>query len=662
MLNTTARLKRLSLLFFFFFFLCDNGFSQGFSLDSLKKVLASDIEDSTRLSTLDFLLGNLTQGDSLSVYYNAQVEKVVIKNLLDKKVPMRLKKRYFLYLEQTYNDRASLLIYKSDPKGFHYFDIAIAIARFLKSNDDRWALINNKGFGYKKFRLYDQALACFFGALRYHESVGNNMGIAGADIGISGVYELQSDYAKAIMYNKRAVRFYEDLEKPTPMDLSELATIYHNIGYEYSALNKFEEAAIYLHKSLKIDTENNFTDKASYVYEKLGSVSLKQKNYKEALDLVNKGLLLGKSNRSKAMLLSRKGEVLYEMKNFRGAEVELNEALNYAKAVNDIQVLESGYFYLYETYKALHQSEKALRVFELFSEISKTDKKEASKNAIEQQQLKYEYEKKQFEEKLKQEKKLSDLKLENERRNTRKNMILYSLLFLAILLVISVFYIFKFFKQKNIINANKTNELKQKLLLSQMNPHFIFNSVDNIQSLIHNQQGAQAINYLTKFSKLTRQILENSTENYITLEEELSMIDNYLNIQQLLYNNKFKYTITVDKIIDPEIILLPPMLTQPFIENAIKHGLKHKPTGGEILVEFYMKEQEMFYVVTDNGLGFETENKEAIHKSLATQIVTERLQNNPSKKKIAITVKEIIENNMVKGVQTTFEIPYIYDN
>jgi len=127
-----------------------------------------------------------------------------------------------------------------------------------------------------------------------------------------------------------------------------------------------------------------------------------------------------------------------------------------------------------------------------------------------------------------------------------------------------------------------------------MNPHFIFNSIDNIQILIRNGQNNEAVSYLNKFSKLTRQILENSSENYISLEEELIMIENYLVIQQLLYNNKFEFSIEVAPSIATEMLFLPPMLTQPFIENAIKHGLKDLYSGGRITIHFYMQDNKLF--------------------------------------------------------------------
>ncbi len=241
--------------------------------------------------------------------------------------------------------------------------------------------------------------------------------------------------------------------------------------------------------------------------------------------------------------------------------------------------------------------------------------------------------------------------------------IMLFLVFGLIFLVVIYQNYFSKMKQKQIISTLEKQALNQKLLLTQMNPHFIFNSIDNIQGLIYNNQNPEAINYLTKFSKLTRQILENSNENYISLSEEIEMIENYLVIQQLLYNNKFSFKIDVDDTIDTEIILLPPMLTQPFIENAIKHGLKNKLEMGKIEICFYLQNNKLFFEVSDNGNGFDIIKKTSNHKSLAMTITKERLISYTKNEHFVIQTNDILDSNQkIVGAKIKFEIPYIYEN
>jgi LytS/YehU family sensor histidine kinase len=275
--------------------------------------------------------------------------------------------------------------------------------------------------------------------------------------------------------------------------------------------------------------------------------------------------------------------------------------------------------------------------------------------------LQYEYEAKQSQFKLQQERKLNAVKLENQKKNAFKNNLLIGLSFVLLLLFAIGYFLNKSNKQKQAIAQFEKNELNQKLLLSQMNPHFIFNSIDNIQSLIYNKQDKEAVNYLTKFSKLTRQILENSNESYIAFSEEVTMMDNYLVIQQLLYNNKFDFTIEVGDAVDAENILVPPMLTQPFIENAIKHGLKNATAKGEIHISFKWFDDKLFFEITDNGVGFTT-NEATNKKSLAMKITKERLKTISKRSDFEVQIENRYDaKNNVVGAKVFFEIPYIYE-
>lgn len=170
------------------------------------------------------------------------------------------------------------------------------------------------------------------------------------------------------------------------------------------------------------------------------------------------------------------------------------------------------------------------------------------------------------------------------------------------------------------------------------------------------------MDYLGKFSKLTRQVLENSDEDYISLSDEVSLINNYLALQQLS-GHAFVFTVSVDDALEPESILLPPMLTQPFIENAIKHGVNSRAEGGRIDVRFYSHENKLFFEVTDNGNGFEANKKQHRHKSMSMGITRERLAHYAKNRDIAIKVDNLKDQGQnTIGAKVGFEIPYIYEN
>jgi sensor histidine kinase YesM len=202
-----------------------------------------------------------------------------------------------------------------------------------------------------------------------------------------------------------------------------------------------------------------------------------------------------------------------------------------------------------------------------------------------------------------------------------------------------------------------------------MNPHFIFNSLSSIQSFIFENDPVEAGSYLSRFAELIRSILYNSREEFITVEEETKTLKNYFLLQQLRYNNKFEYTIDIDPLIQPDTIKIPPMLAQPFIENAIEHGIKHIKGKGKILVSFTLnlEKRAVLLTIEDNGIGIAAARKlknsyKKGHTSLATIITNERIEVlNKGRRKnyFYLTVGDILDNEgNVIGTRVKFIIPY----
>lgn len=162
-----------------------------------------------------------------------------------------------------------------------------------------------------------------------------------------------------------------------------------------------------------------------------------------------------------------------------------------------------------------------------------------------------------------------------------------------------------------------------------MNPHFIFNSLIAIQSYIYKQDAVQAGDYLAKFADLIRITLENSRVEYVPLEKELKMLNAYLELQALRFENKFQYNLNVDNKLSVSQLQIPPMLAQPFIENAIEHGIRHKVDKGLIEISLKKTEECMLWRVEDDGIGrvnARKVNKNKVHQSMATSITRERLE------------------------------------
>ncbi|PKP03200.1 MAG: hypothetical protein CVU11_09120 [Bacteroidetes bacterium HGW-Bacteroidetes-6] len=211
-------------------------------------------------------------------------------------------------------------------------------------------------------------------------------------------------------------------------------------------------------------------------------------------------------------------------------------------------------------------------------------------------------------------------------------------------------------------------DLEQKALRLQMNPHFIFNSLNSIQSYILASDTEKAINYLAKFSQLMRLILTTSRETHIPVSQEISLLKYYIELENMRFNNRFVYEIMLDQNIDTEFIGIPPMIVQPYIENAIIHGLMNKKSGQcNLLVQMWMKGEYILCVVEDNGIGRDRarEIKEQSglgQKSQGIIITQERLDilNSQLKNKISVEIIDLKDGDgKAIGTRVRLVIPCI---
>jgi hypothetical protein len=212
--------------------------------------------------------------------------------------------------------------------------------------------------------------------------------------------------------------------------------------------------------------------------------------------------------------------------------------------------------------------------------------------------------------------------------------------------------------QKNML------ELEQKALRLQMNPHFIFNALNSIQSQIGGGNEQTARYYLAKFAKLMRRILDNSRVPLITLEEEIDTLENYLMIEKFAGGDIFDYEININPNIEKDYIKIPPMLLQPFAENAIKHGFKNLDKRGKLEISFEEINGFIECSITDNGIGREKagelkQKSEAFHKSTALMVTQERLDLiNKINRVNLIEIKDLVEEDGTPvGTSVIIRIP-----
>ena len=245
---------------------------------------------------------------------------------------------------------------------------------------------------------------------------------------------------------------------------------------------------------------------------------------------------------------------------------------------------------------------------------------------------------------------------------------IFSIIFLIIAVVLTIIFVQTRKKQKR---TKLFNEEKRKVLISelhalrsQMNPHFIFNTLSSIQSFITNNSSKDAVHYLSKFSKLMRATLENTQKQKIPIKDEIETLELYMDLEKLRLNNKFEYEININKNIDVQFEEIPPMLIQPYIENAIWHGISHKPTNGTIKLSFDLINESLLKCeIEDDGIGrkkaMELKKVQQKNVSLGMSITKDRLEiiNSLKDSALNINIIDLKDDNKAKGTKIEIFIP-----
>ncbi|MCU7613163.1 histidine kinase [Chryseobacterium sp. GMJ5] len=250
------------------------------------------------------------------------------------------------------------------------------------------------------------------------------------------------------------------------------------------------------------------------------------------------------------------------------------------------------------------------------------------------------------------EQRISQLEKEKQLKDElirKKNIFNYSLIGTLFVLIILIGFIFRTLKKVQV----KNKKIALQSLRREMNPHFIFNSLNSVNQFIATNNELEANQYLTKFSKLMRGVMENSTEDFIPFQQELDLLENYLALEKTRFADKFDYQITVDEHLNLQNLQLPGMLVQPFLENAIWHGLRYRSEKGFLKLRFEKKNEFLNIFIEDNGIGIkESKKQKTIHqksregRGMKNTLERIKLLNDLYKKDITCTIKDL-ENGVL---------------
>jgi tetratricopeptide (TPR) repeat protein len=558
-------------------------------------------------------------------------------------------------------------IQRNDKDSAMYFvKEAIQFGRRSANKGTMAAAFNTQALVYAHFGQVELSVSKNLIALQLASEVEDlpKMAKYSLDIGVSQLSIL--NYREAELYFNQV---QEVASKLKDKRLTALALV--NLGIICRIEKNYEKATNNQSRAVKIFNALNDFDGLGIAHNNLGDIYREQKNYTKALSNYNKALVFFESSGNKegiATVYNNVGIVFEKQGKHANALTYLNRSVEIRSKFGFKGAIYSTYRVISEVYEKTNNYKLAQNYLKLYADYSDSAKTIESSAKIAELNELYRLEQRErlisvqadSIERQKQEKTLTFTQLENVQ--LKNNLQAYIISGFAILLVLGGVIGFYRWNQTKIKQQQKEAEMNQTLLRAQMNPHFVFNAMSVIQSYIYDNDTKNSSRFLVKFSKLMRLILENSSKEFISMETEVEILDKYLLIQKLRFEERFNFEIKVDKKLLEEAAIIPPMITQPFVENAIEHGRLHLKEDGFIHVHFFEKNKMLYITIEDNGVGrkgSEQNKKSSDHKSMALKITSDRIDN-LNKKYRADGFMLIEDYNKIEetGTKVLISIPY----
>lgn len=476
--------------------------------------------------------------------------------------------------------------------------------------------------------------------------------------GLGDVYFKMKNYITAIeAYNKALTIAKTHLIAPKVTDLNS------KIAQTFNASGSINKAQQYYNNSLNLASKQN---KSRALKEKIKVADFNNANayYDDEIKLREEAILDIEAIETDSVISNKTdftiqkqnykiGNALFLQKNYEKAIPYLEKSIVDAKEREDLEVEKDAKRKLSEVFDATGNHEKAYETYKAY--IESVDELYIKKNQEITQATRFA-------------KRIADnqnriVSLESDRvlseskyqltivNNKNQKIIIYSLISGLLLLLLAAYLMYKYIKQQKLAN----NLLALKSLRSQMNPHFIFNALNSVNSFIAKNDERTANKYLSDFSKLMRAVLENSEQDFIPLQKEIELLELYTKLEHFRFKDKFNYNITVSETIDVASYQIPPMLLQPYIENAVWHGLRYKKEKGALDISIAEESKnEITITINDNGIGRE--------KSKALKTDNQKQQNSKGmgniKKRVSI-LNEMYKDKVdvyIDNYQTTGDI------
>ncbi|MBE9484863.1 MAG: tetratricopeptide repeat protein [Bacteroidetes bacterium] len=497
----------------------------------------------------------------------------------------------------------------------------IEILKKSKDPEDEARLMNFTGWlNYRSGKFVD-GIEDFEKAILLARELGMKDVEAEANLGLGRVYYNLREYSQEEIYYERYIELADRDEKQ-----STIMSIMLRLGDIKRESGRLEESIETYSTLIDLATKAGDSLRVANTLNRMAWGYYQFERLEESLEVYLEDLEISKAIQHKQLIancLGNIGNIYRDWNYFEKAIEYYTLSIEVSGETNDVYNLAWLYKDISAMYANMGRYELAYDNFMLHSAYNDTLMSDDYNRRILQAQAKYEREKSE------QELELMQVRLQ------RNNYILFGLGGLSILVIVIAFLFIRTSRLRSRQRLEDMNHrisaLTQKNLRTQMNPHFIFNTLNSIQYYVFQNDRIASNNYLTKFAKLIRKTLENSEHPAIPIDEEIDALELYLELESLRFKEKFDWKIEIDEEIDTYMYKIPTMLIQPFVENAIGHGLMHKEGKGYVHIGMKLDKNCILCSIEDNGIGREKameikNNKKENHRSLGTSITESRLK------------------------------------
>jgi tetratricopeptide (TPR) repeat protein len=615
-------------------------------IDSLKRVLIVVKIDTSKVNIYNNLASHFKESNPDSTTYYA-----------DKAISVSRKINYGFGLANAYINKGNAdIILGNYPAALNHFKNAQSEYEELLDDASDDKVFKNglarayasAGVVYSEQSNYYMALEHYEKALKLYREVGQQINISKALNNIGIVYKSQSNYPKALEYLSKALQIQMEIgEQSAAVTLTNIGVIHFENGNPTKALENYKKAERLFDK---IDNNRGFALLNTYLgdYFREQNAELAIEYYQKSLDLYE-----GMSNKFGASLaLYRLGLLYLDRKSYSEAMVYATKSLEYAK---EIGVLDQTYHsekLVSDLYGYLNNPAKSLVHYKNYISARDSITNQENNKKFAMAEMNFEYKQKEA--------------LLTEKAKRHNQLTIFTILGTLLLIVLSLVIYNRMQVKRRLTLQKEVAEYEQKALHLQMNPHFVFNCLSSISSFIVQNGTDSALKYLSKFSKLMRLTLEYSKGSLIPIDKEIESLQNYLELEQLRFHNKFDFTITSSNNVEFNMGL-PPLLIQPFVENAILHGMVPKEEKGKIEVSFDVADKQLVCTITDDGIGIAEskllkENSMTAHKSMALEITKKRLEimESTTAESAQIDIAELENNSKKTGTKVILRLPIQY--